>query len=333
MGIRGHIRTLWTLLATDDSETRKWLDRRQGWLLVRLPLLVITVTLAVLALWMIPQWQVSELSNVPDKELFLLKDAARRTIAQIIAGGLILIGAYFAWRRVAAMEEGTEVERQGQITDRYIRAVEQLGSDKLQVRIGATYALERIAKNSPIDHVQIMEVLIAYLQDLTKPMTREEIDAVLARTGTYLRPETMPSSDAQAALNVILRRNIEFDLDRLVLDGSNLQGAKLISQRLKGIDFVSCNLTDARMRGADLAGAHFYGSMLKNTDLTGAHLSQAIFVRCDLDDAQLHGADLKGVDMSTVRGLTADQIRVAKTDDDTRLPKYLREARKTTSEC
>jgi hypothetical protein len=47
--------------------------------------------------------------------------------------------------------------RQGQVTDRYIKAIEQLGSDKwLDVQIGGIYALERIARDSPRDHPTIM---------------------------------------------------------------------------------------------------------------------------------------------------------------------------------
>ena len=46
------------------------------------------------------------------------------------------------------------------MTDRYTKAIEQLGPDKgLDVRIGGIYALERIARDSPRDHPTIMEVL------------------------------------------------------------------------------------------------------------------------------------------------------------------------------
>jgi hypothetical protein len=41
-----------------------------------------------------------------------------------------------------------EVTEQGQITERYSKAIEQLGADKLDVRLGAIYALERIATDS-----------------------------------------------------------------------------------------------------------------------------------------------------------------------------------------
>src|SRR5215469_1940725 len=49
--------------------------------------------------------------------------------------------------------------RGGQIADLYSRAIEQLGSDKLEVRIGGIYALERVARDSAADHPTVMEVL------------------------------------------------------------------------------------------------------------------------------------------------------------------------------
>jgi hypothetical protein len=44
------------------------------------------------------------------------------------------------------------------VTDRYTKAIEQFGSDKLDVRVGGTYALERIAHDSARDHPTVMEV-------------------------------------------------------------------------------------------------------------------------------------------------------------------------------
>jgi hypothetical protein len=44
------------------------------------------------------------------------------------------------------------LSREGQATDRYTKAIEQLGSDKIDVRIGGIYALERVARDSPRDH-------------------------------------------------------------------------------------------------------------------------------------------------------------------------------------
>ena len=58
-----------------------------------------------------------------------------------------------------------ELTEQGQVTDRYTKAIEQLGSDKLDVRIGGIYALERIARDSAKDHPTVMEVLTAFIRE------------------------------------------------------------------------------------------------------------------------------------------------------------------------
>jgi hypothetical protein len=75
------------------------------------------------------------------------------------AGALIFTGRNFGLaRRTFRLTE------QGQVTDRYTRAVEQLGSEKLDVRIGGIYALERVARDSAIDHPTVMEVLTAFIR-------------------------------------------------------------------------------------------------------------------------------------------------------------------------
>ena len=63
------------------------------------------------------------------------------------------------------MSRRTLSDEQGQVTDRYTKAIEQLGSDKLDVRIGGIYALERIARDSARDHPTVMEVLTAFIRE------------------------------------------------------------------------------------------------------------------------------------------------------------------------
>jgi hypothetical protein len=54
----------------------------------------------------------------------------------------VLLGAFFTWRQL-------QISREGQVTDRFTRAVDQLGHPEVDVRLGGIYALERIAKDSP----------------------------------------------------------------------------------------------------------------------------------------------------------------------------------------
>jgi hypothetical protein len=45
-----------------------------------------------------------------------------------------------------------DATRDGQIADRYSKAIEQLGSSTIDVTIGGIYAMERVARDSPRDH-------------------------------------------------------------------------------------------------------------------------------------------------------------------------------------
>ena len=78
-------------------------------------------------------------------------------------------------------ERQTTAAEQGLITERITKAIEQLGAEKtvykdgqantepnLEVRLGALYALERIAQDSERDHIPIMETLCAYIRENAK---------------------------------------------------------------------------------------------------------------------------------------------------------------------
>lgn len=77
-------------------------------------------------------------------------------MAQIFGGVAIAIGIYYTWGYLTTA-------REGQITERFTRAVDQLGNDKLEIRLGGIHALERIADESNRDYWPIMEILTAYI--------------------------------------------------------------------------------------------------------------------------------------------------------------------------
>ena len=81
-----------------------------------------------------------------------LANDARSTVLQGLGGLLVVAGAFATWRQVY-------ISREGQITERFTRAVDQLGSQNVDVRIGGIYALERIASNSPADRNAIQYLL------------------------------------------------------------------------------------------------------------------------------------------------------------------------------
>src|SRR5512144_2911676 len=81
------------------------------------------------------------------------------SVALQALGGLALLGGLFFTSRTFRLT------REGQLTERYTKAVEQLGHDKLDVRLGGIYALERLMVDSKRDHPTIVEVLAAFLRE------------------------------------------------------------------------------------------------------------------------------------------------------------------------
>ncbi|MFJ8492754.1 hypothetical protein ACIRBZ_31080 [Streptomyces sp. NPDC094038] len=65
----------------------------------------------------------------------------RGTLLRAVDGAVVLFGAYATRRQVRVSQDGLNATREGNITDRFSRAVDQLGSDKLDVRIRGIYAL------------------------------------------------------------------------------------------------------------------------------------------------------------------------------------------------
>jgi Pentapeptide repeats (8 copies) len=215
------------------------------------------------------------------------RDAARGRLAAFGAG-------LFAAGALVYTARNFTLARQGQVTDRYTKAIEQLGSDKgIDVRIGGIYALERISRDSPRDHPTIMEVLAAFIRDHSHeqwPPAEPGVDTP-ART---MRP------DIQAAVTVIRRRTVRYDSQPINLEAANLPEASLAGTYLAG-----ARLTEARLTDADLTGAQLAGAELFHADLTGAQLTVAHLAGADLTSATFTGADLRGADLRGARLLGA----------------------------
>lgn len=181
-----------------------------------------------------------------------------------------------------------DTTREGQIADLYSRAIEQLGSDKLDVRIGGIYALERVAGDSAADHPTVIEVLTAFIREHSREQwpIPESTDAPM--------PERTPRPDVQAALTVIGRRDTTHDRRPIDLTGANLRRADLEGAHLNGAIFRGSILTQAILTGADLTDAIFTVAHLDGVYLRHAHLNGAKFRQADLTGAHLDDADLTG---------------------------------------
>jgi len=233
--------------------------------------------------------------------------------------------------RAGCAKDGLRTAQEGQITDRYTKAVEQLGSGKAEVRLGGIYALNRLTTDSPRDRLTILNVLAAYARVHAQDPPPTGSD------------KTRLAVDVHAALTVLTLSAVPFDLsyadfhgknltylnlNQATLFGANLSGANLTQTRLQGahlskVNFRDAMLQEAKLSNAELGSADLRGANLSSADLShaklnanlrGANLKGAILSGAQLNFAWLEGANLQGV-----QGMTADEIRrVARTDATTR---------------
>ena len=287
---------------------------------------VVLAVLGVGVLWKVPQWQVARVEGLDSKERFDKRNEARKTLATILGGVAFLTGGYFTWRNFNLAQESLRVSQQGQITDRFTKAIEQLGAvdsqgkPKFEVRLGGIYSLEAIAKDSKDLHWPIMEVLCSYVrgnapaQPLANAASADQKKS--GSQGTTSQHEVHPCADIQAILTVLGRRDAwqEHENQRLDLSGTNLVGADLYKAHLERADFTQADLRWARLRGAYLGGAYLGGAYLNRANLSGADLSGAYLIGVDLREADLSGAnlsraDLNGADLSGSDFARADLTR------------------------
>jgi hypothetical protein len=279
---------------------------------------VLGIVMLILIIWFLPYWQVPA-AGLSLKDRLHQINENRKTVAQIVGGVFILVGLYIAWVRSEAARKMAEVNREQQLTDLYVKAIEQLGSENLQIRLGGIYALERIARESAKDHWPIMEVLTAFVRE-NAPLRKEAptgeavedqslVSPEAAAAEPQATPETSeqagpppppekPPTDIQAVLTVLGRTAIyyaqEGEKRSLNLRATHLVGADLAEANLQRALFREANLQGTYLREVNLQGASLREANLQEADLSLANLQEADLYVTNLLGAFLVKANLQG---------------------------------------
>jgi hypothetical protein len=263
----------------------------------RTALAVAIVSLALLAalwwlLWRLPRHQVVRVSiQIPDpKARADTEDNFRKTIAQVLGGTAVLIGAGAAYLQFIQQQQVAHTQLQAAhdllISNQVAKGFEQLASDKVALRLGGIYALEGVMNGSEQYHQPVLETLCAFVRDATIGMIVGE----------------KPNTDIQAALAVIGRRKEgpgAVDLNRANIPGANLRGASLSEANLSGANLKDADLRDTNLGYANLTEANLSEANLGDANLSGrtnlvdANLSRAFLSSTDLRGAFLGGAKLR----------------------------------------
>ncbi|MBE9140566.1 pentapeptide repeat-containing protein [Nodosilinea sp. LEGE 07088] len=258
------------------------------------------------------------------KDKVTLQNGVYVSLIQLLGGAFFFVTAYFTWRNVKTAEANLKATEEKQITERFSKSIEHLGSEKLEVRLGGIYSLERIAKDSEKDYWQVIEVLTAFVREKYKLETKQK-PFKYSKTEDELMDEYIESQryeqeydyddyeevrrrspneeyihpvpvEVQAVLSAIGRcakpQNLlateSIDLSRTELSGVFLTGD------LRGINFEGSNLQWVKIKEANLSRSNFSDTNLEVAQIENSNLQDANLQGLTLQWSRLINVILKG---------------------------------------
>jgi uncharacterized protein YjbI with pentapeptide repeats len=320
-----------------------------AWLGIALLLLVVSVCTFIL-----PPYFASRDSSLQHIDRSKLENDVRTTLLQGVAGMLVVVGGIAAWlqldtnrkqlrQALDASNRELALAREGQITERFTKAIEQLAGNTLDLKVGGIYALERIAHDSDLDRHAIREILAAYVRGHSPWPPDNKAGLPPDHPISDLPPLRTRSDDIQMAMTALGRKSLFGDElhhgdamapkslrdskradstfpERIILSQVDLRGAYLRDAALPRVDFTNAHLERADLIGADLqssrlGGADFRQALLTNANLGRAylvngHLQGAHFESALLERVKLMGANLEGAHLINAN-LTGANLRNA----------------------
>lgn len=268
-----------------------------------------------------------------------------RNIIFLVGG--ITAGTIAAWRAWVA-DKQTKINDLGQITERFTRAVEQLGDDNAYMRMGAIQALRLIGNDNESHVLAVLHLLASFVrekspakkigdvgysiphqeriiprneEDEITPLVTEIFDSIPGA-----RRVDHASGDIQesiVAIGKIVRKHERFLMEAgIYADLSQSDMACL--RRIMECNFSCCLFVRSDIRCAlfshcDFKMAFFtfaelYGVVFSNCDCSTAsfdhaHLNYAAFPDTDIEMASFESAFCNGTDFSTAKNLTTEMLK------------------------
>lgn len=247
----------------------------------------------ILGYLIVVNWEYLNANHESFRSLFI-------ALAAIIGLPLVIWRTFALAESSKAAGQQAAIARDANITDRFTRAIEQLGSERLDIRLGGIYALEKIAHQEKEYHPQIIEVLTATVR----------VNARWGNKSDDVNPK--PSVDIQAILTVIGRRESSFDKGVLDLSHTDLRGATLSFANLARAHLYGTHLEGARMLNADLSRAAMSAAHLEGAWLFHVNLERAMLIGAYFEGADVGDANLRETDVRRCEGLTCEQLGKAK---------------------
>jgi hypothetical protein len=151
--------------------------------------------------------------------------------------------------RVAAATERDATERR--MTELYVKASDQLGSEKAAVRLAGLFALERLGQNNPGQRKVVVKVITSYLR---MPLPR-------VRAGE--ESDDGPAPKTADSVEMIQEVEVRKAAQQIIAD--HLGSDRVADSRWQEIDFI------------DLSGAHLFDFSLSDCHVRSIQMNGAVF--------------------------------------------------------
>jgi hypothetical protein len=228
-----------------------------------------------------------------------LQNTFRVTIVQVLAGVVALSGATVAWRQYLHVVREAQRQRNDKSNDHQLdmfgEALKNFGAATPEVRMGAIYAMARLAELSPNYRAATGDLLSAFVQtnspwppEPPRPGEKEW----LHESGLSLRSF---APDVQAALMLLGKHTCSwYQTDYLRFRKLDLRRVNLQDGHFENAVFAESVMIAARLKRTNLTGASLRGARLENADLREARLDLANLRSADLTGARFEGVSLQG---------------------------------------
>lgn len=264
-----------------------------------------------------------------------------------LVGGLTA-GIIAFWRAWVA-DKQTKINEQGQITERFTRAVEQLGDDNAYMRMGAIQALRLIGSDSESHVLAVLHLLASFVREKSpakkvddvgfspqqkKSIPRNEqeirihsiIEDVFKSFPNAQRVNHIPG-DVQKSIVAIGKLAEKYgaflmEMGKIHMDLSQSDLAYLrpimecgfsrcmfMRSDISGAVFSHCDFRMASFHSAELYAVLFIDCDCSVASFDDAYLNYAVFNRADTDMASFKSAFCNRTDFSTARNLTTEMLK------------------------
>lgn len=224
----------------------------------------------------------------------------------LLVGGLVGF-ALTVWR-VWCVDRQTQVTERAHVTDRFLKASEQLGSKEMAVRLGGLFSLWATGRDSRIESekMAVLDILCAFIRSPTpdkeslansddesdaNPESRVSTDSSSGPIIVKNKTKCALRNDVDSALNLVMRGISMFCLDTKYT--VELTGAMLRQIRLESASLRSFNI-----EGSCFANGSLFRCDFVNANLSGSDLSNSFVIASTFDNATLRQSDFTHADCS-----------------------------------